>query len=197
MIDKALAGTFQVENYDESLLSKVESRMLYIRFLEQSQLKRGQIESERERIRTLISDISHKTKTPLANIELYSQLLPEQDLTGERASPTWQIAASSEKLSFYTVACGGRACLPICDSMDIEPVVVCLDGNANFYWLFEVIFVVNRRLVPLLKLPGKRGFIPVCLGLHLSAFFEESIVSVPVFPQANADGEYARAVMCV
>jgi len=98
MLDKAIAGTFQARTFDESMLSKIESKMA--RFLEQSRLKQGQIEEERERVRSLISDISHQTKTPLANVALYAQLLAEQDLTDEQAKLAVQISVSSEKLNF-------------------------------------------------------------------------------------------------
>ena len=49
MLDEAIAGTFEAQSYDESLLSKVESKMA--RFLEQSHLRSEQIEGERERVR--------------------------------------------------------------------------------------------------------------------------------------------------
>ncbi|MCL2253532.1 MAG: HAMP domain-containing histidine kinase [Lachnospiraceae bacterium] len=98
MIDEAIAGTFQTESYDESLLSKVESKM--VRFIEQSRLRHEQIEGERGRVRSLIGDISHQTKTPLANIALYSQLLAEQGLTDEQSKLVRQITASSDKLNF-------------------------------------------------------------------------------------------------
>jgi signal transduction histidine kinase len=98
MLDEAIAGTFQAEAFDESLLSKIESKL--VRFLEQSRLKQGHIENERERVRSLISDISHQTKTPLANIALYTQLLAEQSLTHEQAKLAGQISVSSEKLNF-------------------------------------------------------------------------------------------------
>jgi len=98
MLDKAIAGTFQAQSYDESLLSKIESKM--VRFLTQAQLKREQMESERERVHSLISDISHQTKTPLANISLYTQLLAEKDLTEEQAKLAEQAAVSADKLSF-------------------------------------------------------------------------------------------------
>jgi signal transduction histidine kinase len=98
MLDEAIAGTFQVRTFDESMLSKIESKMA--RFLEQSWLKQGQIEDERERVRSLISDISHQTKTPLANIALYTQLLAEQSLTEEQVKLAAQISVSSEKLNF-------------------------------------------------------------------------------------------------
>ena len=98
MLDAALAGTFRADHFDESQLSKIESKMS--RFLEQSHLRREQIESERERVRSLISDISHQTKTPLANALLYTQLLAEQDLNDEQQKLVGQIAASADKLTF-------------------------------------------------------------------------------------------------
>ena len=98
MIDAAIAGTYQNESYDESLLSKVESKI--VRFIEQSRLRQEQIEGERGRVRSLIGDISHQTKTPLANIALYSQLLAEQNLTDEQSKLAGQITASSDKLNF-------------------------------------------------------------------------------------------------
>jgi signal transduction histidine kinase len=98
MLDDALAGTFDVKDYDESTLSKIESKMA--RFLDASRLRRAQVESEQERVRALISDISHQTKTPLANISLYTQLLAEEDLSGEQAALTRQIDANAEKLNF-------------------------------------------------------------------------------------------------
>jgi len=98
MLDEAIAGEFRAQSWDESMLSKIEAKTA--RFLTMAQLRREQVESEQERVRALISDISHQTKTPLANIALYTQLLQEQDLTGEQAHLTAQIAESSEKLNF-------------------------------------------------------------------------------------------------
>jgi len=98
MLDDALAGTFEVQSYNESLLSKIESKMA--RFLEQSRLRREHIEGEQERVRSLISDISHQTKTPLANVAIYTQLLAEQNLTDEQAKLAGQISVSAEKLAF-------------------------------------------------------------------------------------------------
>jgi signal transduction histidine kinase len=98
MLDEALAGRFRAQSYDESLLSKIESKTA--RFLDAARLRREQIEGERERVRSLISDISHQTKTPLANIALYTQLLAEQDLNDAQKAVAAQIGASAEKLNF-------------------------------------------------------------------------------------------------
>ncbi|MDR1687480.1 MAG: HAMP domain-containing histidine kinase [Clostridiales bacterium] len=98
MIDAAIAGTFSAETYDESLISKIESKMM--RFLEISRLKQDQTENERSRVRSLIGDISHQTKTPLSNVTLYAGLLSEQDLTDTQAKLARQISVSAEALSF-------------------------------------------------------------------------------------------------
>ena len=98
MLDDALEDTFDAGNYDESLLSKIESKMT--RLLDASRLRREQAEREREHVRSLIGDISHQIKTPLANIALYSQLLSEQDLNSEQAQLAERIAAGAEKLNF-------------------------------------------------------------------------------------------------
>jgi signal transduction histidine kinase len=98
MLDESIAGTFQARDFDESLLSKIESKM--VRFLEQSRLRQDQIKIEREHVSSLISDISHQTKTPLANVTLYAQLLAEQDLTDQQISLANQISDGAGKLTF-------------------------------------------------------------------------------------------------
>ncbi|MCL2077833.1 MAG: HAMP domain-containing histidine kinase [Oscillospiraceae bacterium] len=102
MLDEAIAGTFEVQSYEESQLSKIEAKTA--RFLELSQLKREQIDNEQARVRSLISDISHQTKTPISNITLYSQLLAEQNLTVEQSHLASQILSSAAKLDFLIQA---------------------------------------------------------------------------------------------
>lgn len=76
MVDEATNGTFHETAYDESELSKLEVK--WKRFLAMSELTNSKVKEERENIKTLVSDISHQTKTPIANILLYTQLLKEQ-----------------------------------------------------------------------------------------------------------------------
>ena len=40
-----------------------------------------QLAEEKDKLKTLVSDIAHQTRTPVANLLLYAQLLEEQDLT--------------------------------------------------------------------------------------------------------------------
>lgn len=76
MLDEAIAGTFKESDYDESKLSKVESKWKH--FLSASALSRENVEKEKDRVKELVSDISHQTKTPMANIRLYTKLLKER-----------------------------------------------------------------------------------------------------------------------
>ncbi len=76
MLDEAIAGTFKESDYDESKLSKVESKWKH--FLSASALSRENVEKEKDRVKELVSDISHQTKTPMANIRLYTELLKER-----------------------------------------------------------------------------------------------------------------------
>lgn len=48
-------------------------------FLGASVLSRENVEKEKNRVKELVSDISHQTKTPMANIRLYTELLKETD----------------------------------------------------------------------------------------------------------------------
>ena len=72
MIIKALDGEFSEDDYDESLKSSIETK--FARYLAASSKSFNGVKEEKERIKTLISDISHQTRTPVANIRLYTQL---------------------------------------------------------------------------------------------------------------------------
>ncbi|MEN6347940.1 MAG: HAMP domain-containing sensor histidine kinase, partial [Syntrophomonas sp.] len=52
----------------------------------------------------LISDISHQTKTPIANILLYSQLLSEHELPEDCTVCVQALSAQAEKLNFLISA---------------------------------------------------------------------------------------------
>lgn len=76
MLDKAMEGTFTEDCFDETLLSSLESKLAH--YLAASDLSAKNVAAEKEKLKELIGDISHQTKTPIANILLYTQLLEEQ-----------------------------------------------------------------------------------------------------------------------
>ena len=76
MLDEAVRGDFREEAFRETLLSAVETKLAH--YLSASAVSAGHIQEERDKIKTLIADISHQTKTPIANVLLYTQLLEER-----------------------------------------------------------------------------------------------------------------------
>lgn len=76
MLDEAIRGDFQEEAFDETLLSNLETRLAH--YLGASAVSARNLQEERDKIKALIADISHQTKTPIANVLLYSQLLDER-----------------------------------------------------------------------------------------------------------------------
>ena len=98
MLSTAIDGGFGEESFDESAPSALESRMA--RFLNGSARSLRGVQRQRESIQRMLSDISHQTKTPLANLKLYSSLLMEEELTPQQREQAQVILQQSEKLSF-------------------------------------------------------------------------------------------------
>ena len=74
-IDKALDGDLEITEFDEKELSKIKSKL--IKFLYASQVKEAKINTEKNKTKDLIADISHQTRTPITNLSLYMSLLEE------------------------------------------------------------------------------------------------------------------------
>lgn len=99
MIELAIIGKFTETTYDESVLSAIESKMN--NYLSSSFISSKKIELEKDKVKSLISDISHQTKTPISNILLYSEILSESnELTGSSKKIVLQICNQAEKLNF-------------------------------------------------------------------------------------------------
>lgn len=96
MLTTAMNGSFSEQNFDESRLSALESRLA--RYLSASALSERNVREQKDQISALISDISHQTKTPVANLQLYAQLLSEQPLTPQGKDCAAAISAQADKL---------------------------------------------------------------------------------------------------
>ena len=96
MLEKAITRGFTEEDYDESLLSAVESKLA--RYLASSTVSARNLQAEKDKIKTLIADVSHQTKTPLSNVLLYAQLLSEQPLPEENRACVMALEGQAVKL---------------------------------------------------------------------------------------------------
>ena len=102
MIDTAIDGNFSERVFDESILSAVETKLA--RFLSICTVSSKNLLAEKNKINELISDISHQTKTPVANILLYSQLLSGYELSQDASTCVKALSTQAEKLNFLIQA---------------------------------------------------------------------------------------------
>lgn len=102
MIEHAINGEAIETEFDETKMSALETKLA--RYLKMNQTGKHELEEEKRRIHELISDISHQTKTPIANMMLYSQLLAEQSdaagLTDSQKDCIDALAKQAKKLDF-------------------------------------------------------------------------------------------------
>jgi len=96
MLEHAIRGELPEEAFDETRLSRLEVRLR--QYLSASAASALSVAGEKDKIKTLISDISHQTKTPIANVLLYAQLLEEQELTGEGRACAGALVEQAKKL---------------------------------------------------------------------------------------------------
>lgn len=86
--DNALQERENIENdsvdlnkYNENLLCRIN--MISEKAERNMRINMRKIENEKENVKSLVTDISHQLKTPLANVELYNTLLAEEGISDE------------------------------------------------------------------------------------------------------------------
>lgn len=102
MLEAAIDGTFSENYFSEDQLSKLETKLF--QYLQAGSTEKKQLTAQKETAEMLVSNISHQTKTPIAAILLYSQLLKEQKLSEEAGKLAAQIELQAEKLNFLVQA---------------------------------------------------------------------------------------------
>ena len=98
MLDAAQNGHFSEADFDETRLSALESRFSH--YLTSCSLTQQGLAQEKDRIKELISDISHQTKTPLAGLLLQAELLRETELSPDTQECANTLYLQAEKLRF-------------------------------------------------------------------------------------------------
>ena len=124
MLERAEAGQFREEVFDESRLSALETKLAHT--LSAGALSREAVEAEKVRIQSLLTDLSHQIKTPAANVLLYAQLLAEQVLTEEGRTCAAALEAQAEKLRALTEVLTRLSRLET-GILDLHPVPGALD----------------------------------------------------------------------
>lgn len=106
-LDLALDNLMRVEKCavfeenKENLASKLQSKIFRLSGILQQQ--REQEKKEHEKIKTLVSDLSHQLKTPIANLKMYGELLQDKSLSeSDREIYMNILQATIDKLQFLT-----------------------------------------------------------------------------------------------
>lgn len=96
MVEQAIDGSLSQREISEEKVSALENSLK--RYLDEWQITGEEQKQQNLKIQELISDISHQTLTPISNLQLYSQLLKEQQ---KEPSPELEtICEETEKLDF-------------------------------------------------------------------------------------------------
>lgn len=150
MLDEAIRGDFSERDFDESLMSSVETKLAH--YFSASTVSAKNMHEEKEKIKTLIADISHQTKTPLSNLLLYTQLLEEQDLSEE-----------------------GKTCVAALNGQT-KKLQALIEALVKLSRLETGIITLNPKKAPVQPVLEhlEAAFRPVASGKHITLHFEET-----------------------
>lgn len=85
--------------YEDSQLSKVQGKLL--QYYDRMQEGKRQSEQDKQTIQELVSDISHQVKTPITNIQMFTNILRQHQLPEEKHAEFLKTMASQiNKLDF-------------------------------------------------------------------------------------------------
>lgn len=99
MIDDAIDQRDILVEFDETLESSIMYK--FKQYIHIQEINKERLSEEKESAKQLISDISHQTKTPIANLLLYTDLLLEEEsLKDSSIEIINEIKKQSDKLNF-------------------------------------------------------------------------------------------------
>ena len=166
MLDIAIQGDFTEEHFDESMLSSVENKLA--NYLAASTNSAKNVQAEKDKIKTLIADISHQTKTPIANILLYTQLLREQSLPEESQPCVDSLESQSRKLQSLIDA--------LVKTSRLESGIIALRPAAG-----NLSSVIQSAISQLAPKAGEKGISIVAESIDTDAVFDSKWTEEAIF----------------
>lgn len=88
-------GTAGFSTMKETQESKLENTLQ--RLLNQAEKKEVQAKKERDEVASLLSDLTHQLKTPMANVIMYTELLEDESLKAEERERFTHLAGTQAK----------------------------------------------------------------------------------------------------
>ena len=198
MLADAVDGSFRESRFDESRLSALEGRLA--RFLNGSAASARELEGKRAAIQTLISDISHQTKTPIANILLYASLLAEGELSPEQAAQAATLSRQAEKLSFLIQALvkasrletGIITTAPEAKGLTLAAEPCGAAARFDRKWTAEALFNVVDNAVKYTPAGGRVTLSAVPLGQFCRLDVSDTGIGIPEEEQGRIFGRFYR-----
>lgn len=157
MIDNAVDGKPIENGFDETKMSALETKLSH--YLAMNIATKAQLSEEKQRINELISDISHQTKTPTANILLYAQLLEEGHLPEREMQCVQALVNQAEKLNFLIAS--------LVKTSRLETGIVSLFPKENL--LQKTLDSVMLQAVPKAQ---NKGILLTCVPTEINAIFD-------------------------
>ncbi len=205
---------------EDTLTARLQHQLLKLRNILTAQNQ--MLAREKEQIKTLISDISHQIKTPVATANTFAQLLDDKELSDEeRSEYIAALQTSLEKLTFLTNSLikmsrleGGIICLkPEKNSLnDIvlqavktvyakakeKNITITYDCGQNFEamldfnWTAEAITNVLDNAVKYTPSGGTVGLIITEYPSYLRLNISDNGIGIPEEEQAKIFGRFYR-----
>lgn len=97
-LDAVIAGHAEAEVLEDSLFAKLQEKLLRTNHI--FALREQKNEKEREQLQSLISDIAHQSRIPLANQKIYLDLLAEEVQSEEGMQALRSLAHQTGRLQF-------------------------------------------------------------------------------------------------
>ena len=157
MIDNAVDGKPIENGFDETKMSALETKLSH--YLAMNNATKSELSEEKHRINELISDISHQTKTPIANILLYAQLLEEGNLPERELQCVQSLVNQAEKLNFLIAS--------LVKSSRLETGILALFPSENL-----VQNTIENVLLQAMPKAEDKGILLSCVPTSISAVFD-------------------------
>lgn len=185
--------------------------------------KTAQSQRDKEKMQSLVSDISHQAKSPAANLKLYMQILARQDVKEEKRREFLELSATqAEKLEFLMqalvkmsrletgiisfekekipvteiIAEGLAQIAPAAENKNIDVQVNCSDGIfacCDKKWTSEAVFNILDNA---LKYTPQNGSIAVSADsneFYAQIKIKDSGAGIPESEQAKIFGRFYRS----
>lgn len=168
-LDQIISGEkLQIQANKETLESKLSHKL--IRLLEITEGSVSESRIEKDELQSLLGDISHQIKTPIANIKMYNNILIEREVSKEKEKEFLTLSnLQIEKLDFLMKS--------MIKMSRLENGVVQLKPKDNF-----IIYIIANALAQInQKAEDKKISIEISCEEEIKAAFDEKWTEEAIF----------------